>query len=37
MARSAGSSATLTGFEGDHAIIRLGSGETRKVRRVELK
>ena len=31
MARSAGSSATLTGFEGDHAIIRLGSGETRKV------
>ena len=31
MARSAGSSATLTGFDGDHAIIRLGSGETRKV------
>ena len=31
MARSAGSSATLTGFDGNHAIIRLGSGETRKV------
>ena len=31
MARSAGSSATLTGFDGDHAIIKLGSGETRKV------
>jgi large subunit ribosomal protein L2 len=31
IARSAGSSATLTGFDGDHAIIRLGSGETRKV------
>ena len=31
MARSAGSSATLTGFDGDYAIIRLGSGETRKV------
>jgi large subunit ribosomal protein L2 len=31
MARSAGSSATLTGFDGEHAIIRLGSGETRKV------
>ena len=31
LARSAGSSATLTGFDGDHAIIRLGSGETRKV------
>ena len=31
MVRSAGSSATLTGFDGDHAIIRLGSGETRKV------
>jgi large subunit ribosomal protein L2 len=31
MARSAGSSAILTGFDGDHAIIRLGSGETRKV------
>jgi large subunit ribosomal protein L2 len=31
MARSAGSSATLTGFDGDHAIIRLGSGETRKI------
>jgi large subunit ribosomal protein L2 len=31
IARSAGSSATLSGFDGDHAIIRLGSGETRKV------
>ena len=31
IARSAGSSATLTGFDGDYAIIRLGSGETRKV------
>jgi len=31
LARSAGSSATLTGFDGDHALIRLGSGETRKV------
>ena len=31
IARSAGSSATLTGFDGDHAIVRLGSGETRKV------
>ena len=31
MARSAGSSAILTGFDGDLAIIRLGSGETRKV------
>ena len=31
LVRSAGSSATLTGFDGDHAIIRLGSGETRKV------
>ena len=32
MARSAGSSATLTGYDGEHAIIRLASGETRKVR-----
>ena len=31
MVRSAGSSATLTGFDGDHALIRLSSGETRKV------
>jgi large subunit ribosomal protein L2 len=31
LARSAGSSATLTGYDGDYAIIRLGSGETRKV------
>jgi large subunit ribosomal protein L2 len=31
LARSAGSSATLTGFDGDYAILRLGSGETRKV------
>ena len=31
IARSAGSSATLTWFDGDHAIVRLGSGETRKV------
>ena len=31
MARSAGSSATLTGFDGDHAIIRLGSGKQEKL------
>ena len=31
LARLAGSSATLTGFDGDYAIIRLGSGKTRKV------
>ena len=31
LARSAGSSATLTGYDGDYAIIRLSSGETRKV------
>ena len=31
LARSAGSSVTLSGFDGDHAIIRLNSGETRKV------
>ena len=31
IARSAGSSATLTGFDGDYAVIRLASGETRKV------
>ena len=32
LARSAGSSVTLSGFDGDHAIIKLSSGETRKVR-----
>mgnify|MGYP001400758627 CR=1 FL=1 len=32
IARSAGSSATLSGYDGEHAIIRLSSGETRKVR-----
>ena len=32
LARSAGSSVTLTGYDGDYAIIKLGSGETRKVR-----
>jgi large subunit ribosomal protein L2 len=31
LARSAGASATLSGFDGDHAVIKLGSGETRKV------
>lgn len=31
MARSAGSSAQILGFEGKYAILRLGSGETRKV------
>ena len=31
IARSAGSSATLTGFDGDYAVIRLASGETRKL------
>ena len=31
LARSAGSSASLSGFDGDHAVIKLGSGETRKV------
>ena len=31
MARSAGSSATLSGFDDEHAIIKLSSGETRKV------
>ena len=30
--RSAGSSITLSGFDGDYAIIKLSSGETRKVR-----
>ena len=32
LARSAGSSVTLSGFDGDYAILRLTSGETRKVR-----
>ena len=32
LARSAGSSVTLSGFDGDYAIIKLSSGETRKVR-----
>ena len=32
LARSAGSSVTLTGFDGDYAILKLSSGETRKVR-----
>ena len=31
LARSAGSSVTLSGFDGDYAIIKLSSGETRKV------
>jgi large subunit ribosomal protein L2 len=32
MSRSAGSSVTLSGFDDDYAIIKLASGETRKVR-----
>ena len=32
LARSAGSSVTLSGFDGEHTIIKLSSGETRKVR-----
>jgi len=32
LARSAGSSATLSGYDGEHAILKLASGETRKVR-----
>ena len=32
LARSAGSSGTLSGYDGDYAIIKLASGETRKVR-----
>ena len=32
LARSAGSSVNLSGFDGDYAIIKLSSGETRKVR-----
>ena len=31
LARSAGSSATLSGIDGDYAILKLSSGETRKV------
>ena len=32
LARSAGSSVTLSGYDGDYAIIKLASGETKKVR-----
>ena len=32
LARSAGSSVTLSGYDGDYAILKLSSGETRKVR-----
>tara|TARA_B100001540_G_scaffold310897_1_gene329412 strand:- start:394 stop:1230 length:837 start_codon:yes stop_codon:yes gene_type:complete len=32
LARSAGSSVTLSGFDNEYAIIKLSSGETRKVR-----
>ena len=32
LARSAGASVTLSGFDGDYAIIKLSSGESRKVR-----
>ena len=32
LARSAGSSVTLSGYDGEYAIIKLSSGETRKVR-----
>ena len=32
LARSAGSSVVLSGYDGDHAIIKLSSGETRKIR-----
>ena len=32
LARSAGSSVTISGYDGDYAIIKLASGETRKVR-----
>jgi len=31
LSRSAGSSVTLSGYDGDYAIIKLSSGETRKV------
>tara|TARA_B100000700_G_scaffold190289_1_gene209733 strand:+ start:17552 stop:18388 length:837 start_codon:yes stop_codon:yes gene_type:complete len=32
LARSAGSSVTLSGFDGDYAIVKMASGETRKIR-----
>jgi len=32
LARSAGASVSLSGYDGDYAIIKLSSGETRKVR-----
>jgi len=32
LARSAGSSVTLSGYDGDYAIVKLSSGETRKIR-----
>ena len=32
LARSAGSSVVLSGYDGDYAIIKLSSGETRKVK-----
>ena len=32
LARSAGSSVVLSGYDGDYAIIKLSSGETRKIR-----
>ena len=32
LARSAGASVTLSGLDGDYAIIKLSSGESRKVR-----
>ena len=32
LARSAGSSVTISGFDDEYAIIKLSSGETRKVR-----
>ena len=31
LARSAGSSVILSGYDGDYAILKLSSGETRKV------
>ena len=31
LARSAGSSVTLSGYDGEHAILKLSSGEMRKV------
>ena len=30
LARSAGSSVTLSGYDGDYAILKLSSGETEK-------